>query len=67
MTAFVGRMVTVGNTHNFVKACPEAVVRKLPSVIVGYERLARLLHPQLIIGQSFTADWYGSVFASFSL
>ena len=55
-----------GNSYDYDgKARPEAVVRQLLSVIIGYKRLARLLHPQLIIGQSFTADGYGAVFASF--
>ena len=67
MTALMRRMVAAGRIHHLVKACPEAVIRQLLSVIIGYERIARLLHPQLIIGQSFTADWHGTIFASFRL
>lgn len=67
MTAFVGRMVAGRGKHNIVKPCAESVVRKLFACIVGYESFPIILHPLLEVGKSFSADWYGTIFASFCL
>ena len=67
MTAFVGRMVTVGNTHNFVKSRPETMIGQSSAIIYSDEHFAWLVHPGTEIGQRLAANGHIPVTASLSL
>lgn len=67
MAALVGRMVAISRIHDVIKARPKTMIGQCSAIIYRDEGFARLIHPQLKIGQRLAADWYSPVTASFGL